>query len=68
MFQESGYSFILSAWWRIRSGDIPPLHLATSAKGAVHLNEAVVVEAELAEKAANQVLYPVTAFRHCPNS
>jgi len=24
MLQESGYSFILSAWWRIHSGDIPP--------------------------------------------
>ncbi len=24
MLQESGYSFILGAWWRIHSGDIPP--------------------------------------------
>jgi hypothetical protein len=44
------------------------LHLATSAKGADHLNEAVVVETEPAEKAADPVRHPVTAFRHGPNS
>ncbi len=43
------------------------LHLAISAKGDYHLNEAVVVKAALAEKAANPVHHPVTAFRHGPN-
>jgi hypothetical protein len=42
--------------------------LATSAKGANHLNEAVVVEADPAKKAADPIQHPVTAFRHSPNS
>ena len=44
------------------------LHLATCAEGADHLNEAVIVEAELAEKAADPIQHSVTAFRHGPNS
>ncbi len=44
------------------------LDLASGAKGADHLDEAVVVEAEPAEKAADPVRHPVTVFRHGPNS
>jgi len=42
--------------------------LATSAKGADHLNEAVVVETETAEKAADPVRHFVIASRHGSNS
>jgi hypothetical protein len=42
--------------------------LATSAKGTDHLDEAVFVETEPAEKAANPVRQLVTVFHHGPNS
>ena len=43
-------------------------HLATRTKCADYLNEAIVVEAEKAEKAANPIQLLVTAFRHGTNS
>jgi hypothetical protein len=42
--------------------------LATSAKGTDHLDEAVFMETESAEKAANPVRQLVTVFHHGPNS
>ena len=69
-FKKAAFKTV-SSWAR---GDVSTaatfylLHLATFAKAADYLDEVVVVEAEPAEKAANPVQYPFTAFRHGPNS